>query len=116
MREPVAIELSVLERRVLQGMADGKSNAEIGAGMHVSENTVKTHVRRLFMKLGARDRANAVRLAFDAGLLRSPSVASKVRAVLDAEKETRRDAPALSRYTRLYDAVQAALRSRSERT
>ncbi len=41
-------------------MADGKSNAEIGRELFVSEDTVKTHARRLFRKLGARDRAHAV--------------------------------------------------------
>ena len=45
-------------------MAEGKSNAEIGRELFVSEDTVKTHARRLFRKLGARDRAHAVAAAF----------------------------------------------------
>jgi len=41
-------------------MADGRNNAQIAASLFVSENTVKTHVRRIFDKLGSRDRAAAV--------------------------------------------------------
>src|SRR6266487_4572377 len=51
------VELTERELQVLRGMADGKSNAEIGRDLYVSEDTVKTHARRLFRKLGARDRA-----------------------------------------------------------
>ena len=55
-----ASTLTERELQVLRGMADGKSNAEIGRELFVSEDTVKTHARRLFRKLGARDRAHAV--------------------------------------------------------
>lgn len=61
--------LTERELQVLNGMADGKSNAEIGRDLYVSEDTVKTHARRLFRKLGARDRAHAVASAFRAGLV-----------------------------------------------
>ncbi|HEX6497928.1 MAG TPA: response regulator transcription factor [Micromonosporaceae bacterium] len=61
--------LTERELQVLRGMADGKSNAEIGRDLYVSEDTVKTHARRLFRKLGARDRAHAVASAFRAGLV-----------------------------------------------
>ncbi|MGC9666672.1 response regulator transcription factor [Planosporangium sp. 12N6] len=63
------VELTERELQVLRGMADGKSNAEIGRDLYVSEDTVKTHARRLFRKLGARDRAHAVASAFRAGLV-----------------------------------------------
>ena len=63
------VELTERELQVLRGMADGKSNAEIGRELFVSEDTVKTHARRLFRKLGARDRAHAVAAAFRAGLV-----------------------------------------------
>lgn len=63
------VELTERELQVLRGMADGKSNAEIGRELYVSEDTVKTHARRLFRKLGARDRAHAVASAFRAGLV-----------------------------------------------
>jgi DNA-binding NarL/FixJ family response regulator len=64
------LALTERELQVLRGMADGKSNAEIGRELFVSEDTVKTHARRLFRKLGARDRAHAVAAAFRAGLVR----------------------------------------------
>jgi DNA-binding NarL/FixJ family response regulator len=63
------VDLTERELQVLCGMADGKSNAEIGRELYVSEDTVKTHARRLFRKLGARDRAHAVASAFRAGLV-----------------------------------------------
>lgn len=61
--------LTERELQVLRGMADGKSNAEIGRELFVSEDTVKTHARRLFRKLGARDRAHAVASGFRTGLV-----------------------------------------------
>jgi DNA-binding NarL/FixJ family response regulator len=61
--------LTERELQVLRGMADGKSNAEIGRELFVSEDTVKTHARRLFRKLGARDRAHAVAAGFRSGLV-----------------------------------------------
>lgn len=64
-----SITLTERERQVLQGIANGQSNAEIGRDLFVSEDTVKTHGRRLFRKLGARDRAHAVAAAFRAGLV-----------------------------------------------
>jgi DNA-binding NarL/FixJ family response regulator len=70
--EPLAPRRPALTERelqVLRGMADGKSNAEIGRDLFVSEDTVKTHARRLFRKLSARDRAHAVAAGFRAGLV-----------------------------------------------
>jgi DNA-binding NarL/FixJ family response regulator len=69
--EPVGRRTTLTERelQVLRGMADGKSNAEIGRELFVSEDTVKTHARRLFRKLGARDRAHAVAVGFRSGLV-----------------------------------------------
>jgi DNA-binding CsgD family transcriptional regulator len=55
---------------VLAGMCEGRSNAEIGRSLFLSEDTVKTHARRLFKKLGAVDRANAVALGYRWGLVR----------------------------------------------
>jgi DNA-binding NarL/FixJ family response regulator len=66
---PGGLLLTERESQVLRGMADGKSNAEIGREIFVSEDTVKTHARRLFRKLGARDRAHAVAAGFRAGLV-----------------------------------------------
>jgi DNA-binding NarL/FixJ family response regulator len=67
--EARGITLTERELQVLRGMAEGRSNAEIGRELFVSEDTVKTHARRLFRKLGARDRAHAVASAFRAGLV-----------------------------------------------
>jgi DNA-binding NarL/FixJ family response regulator len=70
-KEPATRRTALTERelQVLRGMADGKSNAEIGRELFVSEDTVKTHARRLFRKLGARDRAHAVAAGFRTGLV-----------------------------------------------
>ena len=62
-------ELSPREQDVLVRIARGRSNREIADELVVSEGTVKTHVGRIFAKLGARDRAQAVRFAYEAGLV-----------------------------------------------
>jgi DNA-binding NarL/FixJ family response regulator len=62
--------LSEREMQVLAGMSRGRSNSEIGRELYLSEDTVKTHARRLFRKLGAADRAQAVALGFRWGLVR----------------------------------------------
>ncbi|HET8682144.1 MAG TPA: response regulator transcription factor [Micromonosporaceae bacterium] len=63
------LTLTERELQVLRAMAEGRSNAEIGRELFVSEDTVKTHARRLFRKLGVRDRAHAVAAGFRAGLV-----------------------------------------------
>jgi DNA-binding NarL/FixJ family response regulator len=62
--------LTERELQVLTGMSRGRSNAEIGKELFLSEDTVKTHARRLFRKLGAADRAQAVAVGFRWGLVR----------------------------------------------
>jgi len=59
--------LTERELQVLRGMSQGKSNAEIGRSLFLSEDTIKTHARRLFRKLGVNDRAQAVALGFRRG-------------------------------------------------
>lgn len=63
-------QLTERELQVLEGMSRGRSNAEIGRELFLSEDTVKTHARRLFRKVGAADRAQAVALGFRWGFLR----------------------------------------------
>jgi two-component system nitrate/nitrite response regulator NarL len=67
---PSTAELSPRELDVLRGMTEGRSNSEIAAGLVLAEDTVKTHARRLFRKLGAGDRADAVARGFRQGILR----------------------------------------------
>jgi len=67
---PIDPPLTERERQVLDGMSRGKTNNEIGRELFLSEDTVKTHARRLFRKLGVNDRAQAVALGFRSGLVR----------------------------------------------
>lgn len=60
----VPVPLTDRERQVLEGMSRGRSNAQIGSELFLSEDTIKTHARRLFRKLGAADRAHAVAEGF----------------------------------------------------
>ncbi|OYU16472.1 MAG: helix-turn-helix transcriptional regulator [Alphaproteobacteria bacterium PA4] len=64
-----SLGLSPREREVLRALAAGHSNKEIARLLSVSPNTVKTHLTRLFTKLGASNRTAAVSRARDLGLI-----------------------------------------------
>jgi DNA-binding CsgD family transcriptional regulator len=111
-------ELTERQRAILPMLADGYSNPAIARALHIGEATVKTHMRELFKRLGARDRTHAVTVAHEMGLLGEPAQfehrIARGRVVLAGFSATRERAPVDSRFARLYDAMQAALDSQPE--
>jgi DNA-binding NarL/FixJ family response regulator len=72
MRQPTPVVLTSREVDVLNGVADGLSNADIGKRLVIAEATVKTHLLRIFAKLDVSDRTHAVVTALERGLLARP--------------------------------------------
>ncbi|MFZ1100601.1 MAG: LuxR C-terminal-related transcriptional regulator [Steroidobacteraceae bacterium] len=64
-----ALGISASEMTVLEEIAAGRSNKEIAARIKISPNTVKTHAARLFEKLGAKRRTDAVKKARELGIV-----------------------------------------------
>jgi DNA-binding NarL/FixJ family response regulator len=62
-------QLTEREREVLLLIARGLSNSELADSLHISMPTAKTHVSRILAKLGARDRAQLVMMAYESGLV-----------------------------------------------
>ena len=69
-RSPALAELTSREREVMALVAEGLTNAEIGARLFMSPATARTHVSRILTKLGARDRTQLVVMAYESGLVR----------------------------------------------
>ncbi|MEU3340374.1 response regulator transcription factor [Streptomyces sp. NPDC002144] len=65
--------LTAREIEVLELISEGLSNTEIGRKLHVSTATVKTHINNIFTKTGLKDRAQAVRYAYEKGIARPPA-------------------------------------------
>lgn len=72
MRAPAVDALTPRELQVLSMVADGLTNAQIGRRLFIGEATVKTHLLRMFGKLGVDDRTRAVTIALERGLLPPP--------------------------------------------
>jgi DNA-binding NarL/FixJ family response regulator len=68
-RAPELARLTDRETQVLRALASGASNGELAARLYISEETVRTHVKRVLHKLGLRDRAQAIVLAYESGLV-----------------------------------------------
>ena len=68
-KRPEATPLSKREKEILQKVAYGATTKEVAKELGISPHTVKTHLERIFEKLGANDRAQAVAIAFRSGLV-----------------------------------------------
>lgn len=78
MTHPTVFRKSNSERemQILPLIAEGLSNDEIGAKLHITEDTVKTHLRHLFKRWAARNRAHCVHLGYQYGILTPPTPAA----------------------------------------
>ena len=77
MRGPRPDPLTARELDVLREVARGHTNAEIGRRLHIGEATVKSHLLRVFSKLGVDDRTRAVTAAMERGILPAPGAADR---------------------------------------
>lgn len=115
--------LTARQMDVLRLLADGLTDDKIGVKLHIDHSTVKTHTNGLYQRLGANGRAQAVALAYRAGLLGDPrpephqcdylgerARVARVEAVLAAWRPLRRKLAGTSTAA-LYDQLTAALKA-----
>jgi two-component system, NarL family, response regulator LiaR len=89
-RMPIAsVSLTARETEVLHLLAEGHSNREIAAILHLSEDTVKSHVRHILEKFGVQGRTHAILAAMRLGLITSDSDASPIHSRLNREEQYR---------------------------
>ena len=69
---PRTTDLTVTEREVLDDVARGLNNIQIGLKQFRSTETIRTHMKNIFFKLKARNRAHAVAIAYDTGIFHCP--------------------------------------------
>jgi Response regulator containing a CheY-like receiver domain and an HTH DNA-binding domain len=67
------------EMQILRALAEGRTNRTIAMDLHVSENTVKFHLKALFRRMGVRNRAEAVAKAARTGLLDASQLSTATR-------------------------------------
>ena len=82
-------ELSARELEVLRLLVEGASNKAIAARLSLSENTIKTHISRIFAKLGVQSRAEAVAVALSASWCRCEAAVAQFRPPLGFRPHTR---------------------------
>jgi DNA-binding NarL/FixJ family response regulator len=75
-RRPARLRLHPLDREILRLAAEGRTNQEIGALVHLSPGTVKQHTRALYRRLGVESRAGAVHVARELGVIPRPDGAA----------------------------------------
>lgn len=59
------------EKQILELIADGKTNREIGVALNISTHTIKNYLSRAFIRLGVKSRAHAVYIAIERGLIKN---------------------------------------------
>lgn len=94
-------QLTDRQSNILSLIAIGDSNAEIGAKLHISEDTVKTHIRRLCKVWNARNRAHCVHLAYQHGIFAQGSEPPAIEPLAPKPPRVLRRDPLAATFTRV---------------